>query len=62
MSAILDYALKRLREPSTWRGALALLTAVGIKLQPDQMEAIVTVGMALIGAVGVFAPDPKKTR
>lgn len=55
-----DYILDRIREPSTWRGAFALLTALGVSLNPDQQSAIISVGLAIIGAIGVFLPDSKK--
>jgi len=51
------YLLSRLREPSTWRGLFLLLTALGVQIRPDLWEAIVTVGLALVGAVGVVTPD-----
>ena len=49
--------LNRLKEASTWRGLLLLVTAAGVTLSPDQKEAIITVGLALVGLVGVFTPD-----
>lgn len=52
-----NYFLDRLREPSTWRGILALLTAAGVALSPEQGEAIIAAGLALIGLVGVFTKD-----
>lgn len=55
----MKYAIDRAKEPSTWRGLLFVLTAVGITVSPDQQEAIVSVGMALAGLVGVFLPDAK---
>ncbi|MBP6564057.1 MAG: hypothetical protein KA200_00430 [Burkholderiales bacterium] len=55
-----DYILNRLREPSSWRGIFALGTALGVSLSPDQQNAIIALGLALIGAVGVFLPDAKK--
>ena len=57
--SIINYLLDRLREASTWRGVLALLTAVGVTLEPDQIEAIVAAGLAAIGVIGVFLPDGK---
>lgn len=51
--------LNRLREPSTWRGFIMLLTALGVALDAAQTEAVIAVGMALAGAVGVFLPDTK---
>lgn len=57
MDEIKSYLLNRLREASTWRGILALLTAAGVAISPEQIESIVTAGLALIGVVGVFASD-----
>lgn len=54
---LLRYALARLREPSTWRGLILLATAMGWAIRPDLAEAIVALGIALAGGVGVVAPD-----
>lgn len=51
------YLLERLKEPSTWRGLTALLTAVGVALSPEQINAIISAGLALIGVLGVFTKD-----
>ena len=53
------YVLNRLSEASTWRGIVALVTATGISLTPDQSAAITALGLALIGALGAFWPDKK---
>jgi hypothetical protein len=52
-----QFILNRLKEPSTWRGLVALATAFGAKLSPDQAEAIIIVGIGIIGLVGAFFPD-----
>ena len=57
MEDIKWYLLARLREASTWRGIMALLTAAGVALNPTQIEAIVTAGLAVIGVIGVFFRD-----
>lgn len=43
-----------LGEASTWRSLIVLLTLAGVKLSPEQAEAITTAGVALFGLVGVF--------
>ena len=43
-----------LAEASTWRSLVVLLTVVGIKLEPDQMEAIATAGAAIYVVFGLF--------
>ena len=57
MTDIKFYLLARLREASTWRGIIALLTAAGVALDQAQIEAIVTAGLAVIGVIGVFFRD-----
>jgi len=52
-----DYILERAKEPSSWRGLLLLLTAIGIPIAPELADAIIAVGLALAGLVGVATPD-----
>lgn len=54
---MIDFILDRLDEASTWRGFIALLTATGIVLSPEQADAVVASGLALIGLFGVFTKD-----
>lgn len=54
-----EYVIARLKESSTWRGLIMLLTAAGVALNAAQMEAVVSIGMAIAGAIGVFLPDNK---
>ena len=54
-----EFILARGIEASTWRGRVALLTAVGVTLSPEQGEAVVALGLAVIGAIGVFTADKK---
>jgi hypothetical protein len=56
----MNWILARLREPSTWRGLVWLLTVFGVALKPDQVEAIILAGMALAGLLGVFLKDPTR--
>jgi hypothetical protein len=53
----MNYILDRLKEPSTWRGILAMVTAVGVKLHPELQEAIISAGLALIGMVNIFRKE-----
>ncbi len=54
-----DFFLTRLREASTWRGIVMLISAAGITLSPEQAAAIIAAGMAVVGLIGVFTPDSK---
>lgn len=53
----IQYMLERLKEPSTWRGFFVLLTALGVQIAPEKIDAIVTVGLGVAGIIGVFVPD-----
>lgn len=52
-----SYLFDRIREPSTWRGIILLLTAIGVPVAPQLAEAIVTAGLGMAGLVGVMTPD-----
>ncbi len=45
------WVVARLREPSTWRGLVWLLTACGVTLRPEIWEQITAVGMAIAGLI-----------
>jgi hypothetical protein len=53
----MNWMLARLREPSTWRGLVWLLTALGVSLHPDVWEQITAVGMAVAGLLGVLSRE-----
>jgi hypothetical protein len=55
----MNYLLERLKEPSTWRGLLALATALGVKLHPELQEAILSTGLALIGLINMVRVERK---
>jgi hypothetical protein len=50
------YLLARLKEASTWRGFVYMLTALGITISPAAAEAIIAAGMAIAGVIGAFLP------
>ncbi len=54
-----QYILDRAREPSTWRGAILFLTAIGVPIAPQLAEAIVTAGLGIAGLVGILTPDSR---
>lgn len=51
------FVIARLREASTYRGAMLILTALGVAFKPEVGEAIVVFGMGLAGLLGVLLPD-----
>jgi hypothetical protein len=51
--------LNQLKAPSTWRGIVLCLSALGYALTPEMGEAVIALGLAVSGLIGVFAgPDP----
>ena len=52
-----QWLLARLRERSTWAGIVSMAAALGIAVSPEQSEAIVAAGMAVVGAVIAFTDD-----
>jgi pimeloyl-CoA synthetase len=59
MANVLPYITDRLSETSTWRGALMLLTAVGLHIDPSQSDAIIATGLSLVGLINVFRKEKK---
>jgi hypothetical protein len=51
------YVVERLKEPSTWRGIVLLLTALGVPIAPAMADTVVSIGLAIAGFVGVATPD-----
>jgi hypothetical protein len=54
MKNMIDTLLARLGENSTWRGMLLVVTAVGVKLEPDLQNAILAAGLGLVGLINVL--------
>lgn len=52
-----SYLIARVKEPSTWRGLVLLLTAAGVPMAPALAESIITVGLAVAGLIGVATPN-----
>ena len=52
-----SYLIDRAREPSTWRGVVLLLTAIGVPIAPELSEAIVSAGLGIAGLIGVLTAD-----
>ena len=48
-----SYILERAKEPSSWRGFILFLTAIGVPIAPEMQTAIVSAGLGIAGLVGV---------
>lgn len=55
----MDYILARLKEPSTYKGLLALAAAFGLSVDPAQSAAVVSAILALVGVWEVFRREKK---
>lgn len=54
-----QYVIDRLKEVSTWRGIILIITAFGVTLSPEQAESIIAAGIALVGMFGVLRKEKK---
>lgn len=57
---MLENFIVLLSETSTWRGIIAIATAIGITLAPEQQNALMALGLAGIGTINVFRREAKK--
>lgn len=57
MNQAAEYAIKRLKEPSTWRGLILLATSAGIVISEEMSGHIVAFGLGLAGLVGALFSD-----
>lgn len=57
MKPALKFVLARAVEPSSWRGAIFILSSLGVVLRPEVSAAIIAAGMAVSGLIGVLVPD-----
>lgn len=55
----MNWLASRLKEKTTWAGIVTVLTALGASLSPDQKEAIITAGAALVGVILAFTKETK---
>lgn len=59
MNFVLDFALARLKERSTWVGIIGVLSGAGIALEPAMASLIGAAGAAIAGAVLMVTKDQK---
>lgn len=56
----MQWVIDRLKESSTWKGLISLLTAFGITIEPGLAEAIVAAGLGLMGVISILVKDKTK--
>ena len=60
MEKVIETILTYGKQSSTWKGIFALLTAFGVVVQPDLANAIIALGLSVIGLVDVIRNPHKK--
>jgi len=58
MKALKDF-VERMKEPSTWRGLIALATLAGYSISPEQGELIISTGVGLYSIINIFRKEKK---
>lgn len=53
----MDRLFEMMREPSTYRGLTWILMVFGITVTPDMTDAVMGVGLSIVGAIDVFKKD-----
>lgn len=51
--SLIQIVIARLSENSTWRGLILVATALGVKMEPDLQNQIVTTGLSLVGLINI---------
>lgn len=57
MRPFVAYLIRRMREPSTWRGLILAATSAGVLISSAVAEDIIAVGVGLAGILGAVLPD-----
>jgi hypothetical protein len=57
---MLQFILARAKEPSSYAGVAALLTAAGIHVSTDLFNAAVAVAVSVAGLMAILLPETKK--
>ena len=53
----MDGLIKRLKEPSTWRGVTGILALLGIAVTPELSDAIIAVAVGLVSIIEILRKE-----
>jgi hypothetical protein len=56
----MNWILNRFKERSTWSALITLVGIVGVNLQPELQEQIITAALAIVSVIFAFTTDPPK--
>lgn len=54
-----DWILRQAKQASTWKGFALAATALGVSVSPEQINAIVSAGLAIAGLIDVMVDEDK---
>jgi hypothetical protein len=54
--------LDQFSQASTWRGLVLVASSLGVAIRPDLGDAVIAVGMAIAGLIGVLTNDTVQTQ
>jgi hypothetical protein len=57
MKNLITYILNRAQEQSSWRGLILILTACGLRLEPQLQEGILAVGLSAVGLINLLRKE-----
>ena len=49
--------IEALKQESTWRGIIAIITAAGVVISPELATHIIALGMTIIGTINIAKKD-----
>lgn len=55
----MDFLIARLKEPSTWRGIVAIAAILGINVSPELQQAIIGAAVGLLGVIEILRTEKK---
>lgn len=50
----MSWLIATMQSPTFWKAIVAFMTAGGLQLAPDQENAIISLGLALMGGINVL--------
>lgn len=59
MKKLIRVLLNRVKEGSSWRGAIAVLMAYYLKISPEHALEILSTGLTASGVIGILVPEKK---
>lgn len=62
MKSFINWCVQRLTERSTWLGLISLICSLGVVLNPEVQESIVTTGVSIGALIAILTSDKKSSK